>query len=64
MFREGHCKASNRLLRAALADIQSEHLLALGGIVKCWIEDLVQWSKDASPLLNSDLPPRVGGGVL
>ena len=28
------------------------------------IEDLVQWSKDASPLLNSDLPPRVGGGVL
>ena len=71
MFREGYCKASNKLLRAALADIQSERLLALGphhcwiaiylldlgGIVKTLIEDLVQWSKNASPLLNSHLPP-------
>ena len=29
--------------------------------MKTLIEDLVQWSKDVSPLLNSDLPPRFGG---
>ncbi|XP_035695511.1 uncharacterized protein LOC118429173 [Branchiostoma floridae] len=86
MFEEGYVKAANKLLRAVLADLTCEPLLAgcraLGIIyvhitepywrlverVDVHILDLTkslqavlvlfeQWSRDATPLLQPDLPP-------
>ena len=86
MFEGGYIKASNKLLRAVLADITCRKLIAgiraLGILHKQFTEPywrliehpnvpilkltdqiqqsyakLQEWSTDASPLLNKDMPP-------
>ncbi|XP_066266664.1 myosin-10-like [Branchiostoma lanceolatum] len=86
MFHGGYVKAGNKLLRAVLADVESEpliagcralglidfhitepywrlverkdvHILDLSTHLQTLLRLITEWSKDATPLLQQDLPP-------
>ncbi|XP_078594590.1 uncharacterized protein LOC144872396 [Branchiostoma floridae x Branchiostoma japonicum] len=92
MFQEGYVKAANKLLRAVLADITTEpllagcralglldyhitepywrlvelksvHILDLSDHLKVLLGKMKEWSKDAAPLLQQDLPPVFTGVI-
>ncbi|XP_078582270.1 uncharacterized protein LOC144865435 [Branchiostoma floridae x Branchiostoma japonicum] len=90
MFQDGYVKAANKLLRAVLADITCEpllagcralglldyhvtepywrivelksvHILDLSDHLKVLLGKMKEWIKDATPLLQEDLPPVFTG---